>query len=85
MEFLAARVARGLAGRRLLSEKSPGAIREVVRKTLALEAEKERALDEEARRLMDAARDDIARGAVDGNELFRKIRKKLAEQKGIVL
>jgi hypothetical protein len=85
MEFLVARIARGLAARKLFTEKSPGVLKEAVRKTLALEIEKERALDEEARRLMDAARADIARGAIDGNELYRKIRKKLAEQKGIVL
>ena len=41
--------------------------------------------DEEARRMMETARAEIASGRVDGQELFRRIRRKLAEQRGIVL
>jgi hypothetical protein len=52
---------------------------------LADEVEKERTLDEEARRMMETARAEIASGRVDGQELFRRIRRKLAEQRGIVL
>jgi hypothetical protein len=52
---------------------------------LSGEAEKERTLDDEARRMMEAARQEIASGRVDGHELFRRIRRKLAEQRGIVL
>jgi len=37
------------------------------------------------RRMMEAARQEIAAGRVDGHELFRRIRRKLAEQRGIVL
>ena len=54
-------------------------------RTVPVDAEKERTLDEEARRMMDAARQEIAAGRVDGHELFRRIRRKLAEQRGIVL
>ena len=35
--------------------------------------------------MMEAARQEIAAGRVDGHELFRRIRRKLAEQRGIVL
>ena len=34
---------------------------------------------------METARAEIASGRVDGQELFRRIRRKLAEQRGIVL
>ena len=84
-EFLAVRPARGLASRKLYVEKAPGALKEAVVATLAAEAEKERTLDEEARRMMEGARNEIASGRVDGQELFRRIRRKLAEQRGIVL
>ena len=84
-EFLAVRTARGLASRKLYVEKAPGALKEAVVATLAAEAEKERTLDEEARRMMEGARNEIASGRVDGQELFRRIRRKLAEQRGIVL
>ncbi len=84
-DFLAGRAARGIAGRRLFSEKAPGALREAVFAALEAEAEKERTLDEEARRMMEAARQEIASGRVDGHALFRRIRRKLAEQRGIVL
>ena len=84
-EFLAVRTARGIAGRRLFDEKAPGALRDAVLAALAEEAEKERTLDEEARRMLEAARNEIASGRVDGQELFRRIRRKLAEQRGIVL
>jgi hypothetical protein len=84
-DFIAGRAARGLATRKLFSEKSPGALREAVFAALAGEAEKERTLDEEARRMMEGARQEIAAGRVDGHELFRRIRRKLAEQRGIVL
>lgn len=84
-EFLAVRTARGIAGRRLFDEKAPGALRDAVMAALAEEAEKERTLDEEARRMLEAARNEIASGRVDGQELFRRIRRKLAEQRGIVL
>ena len=40
---------------------------------------------DEARRMMEAARQEIAAGRVDGHELFRRIKRKLAEQRGIVL
>jgi hypothetical protein len=84
-EFVAVRTARGLASRKLFEEKTPGALRDAVLGALAAEAEKERTLDEEARRMMEAARNEIASGRVDGQELFRRIRRKLAEQRGIVL
>jgi len=84
-EFLAVRTARGIAGRKLYDEKVPGAIRDAVLAALAEESEKERTLDEEARRMLEAARNEIASGRVDGQELFRRIRRKLAEQRGIVL
>jgi hypothetical protein len=84
-EFLAVRAARGIAGRKLFDEKTPGALRSAVLAALADETEKERTLDEEARRLLEAARNEIASGRVDGQELFRRIRRKLAEQRGIVL
>jgi hypothetical protein len=84
-DFVAGRAARGLAGRKLFQEKAPGALRGAVFAALEAEAEKERTLDEEARRMMEAARQEIAAGRVDGHELFRRIRRKLAEQRGIVL
>lgn len=84
-EFVALRAARSLVSRKLFEEKAPGALRDAVLSALAAESEKERTLDEEARRMMEAARDEIASGRVDGQELFRRIRRKLAEQRGIVL
>ncbi|HEY7574644.1 MAG TPA: DUF507 family protein [Thermoanaerobaculia bacterium] len=84
-EFLAVRTARGLASRRLFDERAPGALRQAVLGALADEADKERTIDDEARRMMEAARSEIAAGRVDGQELFRRIRRKLAEQRGIVL
>jgi len=84
-DFVAGKTARGLAARKLFAEKAPGALRAAVLATLETESEKERTLDEEARRMMDGARQEIAAGRVDGHELFRRIRRKLAEQRGIVL
>jgi hypothetical protein len=84
-EFIAVRAARGIAARKLFEERAPGAVRETVLAALAEEVDKERTLDEEARRMMEAARNEIASGKVDGQELFRRIRRKLAEQRGIVL
>ncbi len=84
-EFIAVRTARGIASRKLFEERVPGTVRQTVLAALADEVEKERTLDEEARRMMEAARNEIASGQVDGQELFRRIRRKLAEQRGIVL
>ncbi|MEP6992890.1 MAG: DUF507 family protein [Acidobacteriota bacterium] len=84
-DFVAGKTARGLASRKLFAEKSPGALRATVLAALEAESEKERTLDEEARRMMEGARQEIAAGRVDGHELFRRIRRKLAEQRGIVL
>jgi len=84
-EFLAVRIARGVARRGLFQEKSPGALAENVRSVFSEEMRKERAIDEEARKIVDASRKEIASQGLDSNELFRKVRKKLAEQKGIVL
>jgi hypothetical protein len=84
-EFLAVRIARGIARRGLFQEKSPGALAEAVRAVFADESRKERAVDEEARRIVDASRAEISSQGLDSNELFRKVRRKLAEQKGIVL
>lgn len=84
-EFIAVRTARGIASRNLFEERAPGALRQAVLAALAEEAGKERMLDDEARRMMEAARSEIASGRVDGQELFRRIRRKLAEQRGIVL
>ncbi|HSS44158.1 MAG TPA: DUF507 family protein [Thermoanaerobaculia bacterium] len=84
-EFIAVRAARGIAARKLFEERAPGALRNAVVAALADEMERERMLDEEARRMMEAARNEIASGQVDGQELFRRIRRKLAEQRGIVL
>ena len=84
-DFIAGKTARGLASRKLFVEKAPDAMRSAVYAALAAEAEKERTLDDEARRMMEAARQEIAAGRVDGHELFRRIKRKLAEQRGIVL
>ena len=84
-EFLAVRIAQRLARRGLFQEKSPGALADAVRSLFADEMRREREIDEEARRLVDASRAEIASGGLDSNELFRRIRKKLADQKGVVL
>jgi hypothetical protein len=84
-EFIAVRTARGIAARKLFEERARGALRAAVLAALADETERERTLDDEARRMMEAARNEIASGQVDGQELFRRIRRKLAEQRGIVL
>jgi len=84
-DFLAVRIAQRLARRGLFHEKSPGALADAVRSVFAEEMRREKEIDEEARRLVDAARAQIASDGVDSNELFRKIRRKLAEQKGMVL
>ena len=84
-EFIAVQAARAISARKLFEERAPGVLRAAVLGALAEEAEKERTLDEEARRMMEAARQEIASGRVDGQELFRRIRRKLAEQRGIVL
>jgi len=84
-DFIAGRTARGLATRKLFAEKAPDALRSAVFAALDAEGDKERTLDEEARRMMEAARQEIASGRVDGHELFRRIKRKLAEQRGIVL
>jgi hypothetical protein len=84
-EFIAVRTARGISARGLFEERAPGALRQAVLAALAAEADKERTIDDEARRMMEAARNEIASGRVDGQELFRRIRRKLAEQRGIVL
>lgn len=84
-EFIAVRTARGIAARRLFEERAPGTLRSAVLTALADEMERQRTLDEEARRMMEAAKNEIASGQVDGQELFRRIRRKLAEQRGIVL
>ena len=59
-DFIAGKTARGLAGRKLFVEKAPDALRSAVFAALAAEAEKERTLDDEARRMMEAARQEIA-------------------------
>jgi hypothetical protein len=84
-DFLAHRIAQRLARRGLFQESARGALAAAVRELFAEEVRKERAIDEEARRMLDAARSQIADQGADSNELFRKIRRKLAEQKGIVL
>ncbi len=83
-EFIAVRTARGITSRKLFEERAPDVLRQTVLAALADEVEKERTLDEEARRMMETARNEIASGRVDGQELFRRIRRKLAEQRGIV-
>jgi hypothetical protein len=83
--FLATKIAQRLTRRGLFQEKSSGALASAVAEVFAGEIQKERAIDEEARRMVDQMRSQIAAQGADANELFRKIRKKLAEQKGIVL
>ena len=84
-DFLAVRIAQRIARRGLFQEKSPGALADAVHALFSDEARREKEIDEEARRLVDASRAEIASGGLDSSELFRKIRRKLAEQKGIVL
>ena len=84
-DFLAVRIAQRLARRGLFLEKSPGALADAVRALFSEEARREKEIDEEARRLVDGSRAEIASGGLDSSELFRRIRRKLAEQKGIVL
>jgi hypothetical protein len=84
-DFLAVRIAQRLARRGLFQEKSPGALADAVRSDFTEEVRREKEIDEEARRIVDASRAQIASGGLDSNELFRKIRRKLAEQKGVVL
>jgi hypothetical protein len=84
-DFLAVRIAQRLARRGLFQEKTPGALADAVRAVFTEEVRREKEIDDEARRIVDASRAQIASGGLDSNELFRKIRRKLAEQKGVVL
>jgi hypothetical protein len=84
-DFLAVRIAQRLARRGLFQEKSPGALADAVRAVFTEEVRREKEIDDEARRIVDASRAQIASGGLDSNELFRKVRRKLAEQKGVVL
>ena len=70
-EFIAVRSARGIAARKLFEERVPGALRGSVLAALAEEVEKEKTLDEEARRMMEAAREEIASGRVLGDVCFQ--------------
>src|SRR5262249_60242804 len=59
-EFIAVRTARGIAARKLFDERAHDVLRQTVLAALADEAEKERTLDEEARRMIESARNEIA-------------------------
>ena len=84
-DLLAVRIAQRLARRGLFQEKSAGALADAVRSVFTEEVRREKEIDDEARRIVDASRAQIASGGLDSNEIFRRIRRKLAEQKGVVL
>lgn len=84
-DFLAHQTGLRLSRRGLFKEKAPGALSEAVRTALSEQFRKERALDEEARRMVEKLGTQIAQEGADSNELYRKIRQKLAERQGIVL
>jgi hypothetical protein len=81
----AAFVARRLVAERLVKAASTPNVRHALEAALAEDRDRERALDEEVKRLLEKNAAAIREADVDYAEMFRKAKRMLAEKKKIPL
>lgn len=69
----------------LAAGKTPDAVLSRISSVILDELQVEDRLDEEVRKILEAHRRDIDAGRVDYNKMFQMIKKKLAEERNLIL
>ena len=85
VEILAFRLAQLLVDHRYVSNVNTNTLADRIEHALLEELALEDQLDEEVRRILAQYDDIIARSQAEYHELFRKVKLKLAKEKGIIL
>ena len=85
IEFMAFRIAQMLIERGDVVVSDPNRLEEIIEKAIRDELALEDQLDEEVRRILARYADEIQRSQAEYHELFRKIKQRLAKERGIVL
>ncbi len=85
IEFMAFRIAQMLIERGDVVVSDPNRLEEIIEKAIRDELALEDQLDEEVRRILAQYADEIQRSQAEYHELFRKIKQRLARERGIVL
>ena len=83
---LSEQILRALKAKNLITlRKKEGEVLERIIKVIHDDLEAEAKLDEDARKMMDAYRDQIQSGSVDENRLFQMIKKQLAKDRKLTI
>jgi hypothetical protein len=82
---LSRRIVRGLLREEMIIAEKPEEVTDLLAQVIKADLETEDRLNEEVRKLLESYADDINRGMVNYQELFRKVKTKLARDRKMVL
>lgn len=85
VEVMAFRITRLLVDHGYIENVDPNTLEEKIEHAILEELSLEDKLDEEVRKILSQYDDAIQRSDVEYHELFRKVKQRLAKEKGIVL
>jgi hypothetical protein len=85
VELLAQHIVRGLLREEHIAIDAPEPIIDAVAEVLTADLAAEDALNEEVREMLKNYADDISRGSLNYQELFRKVKSKLARERKMVI
>lgn len=82
---LSRRIVRGLLREEMIIAEDPEQVTDLLARVIKADLEAEDRLNEEVRKLLESYADDISRGMVNYQELFRKVKTKLARDRKMVI
>jgi hypothetical protein len=85
IEYVSQHLVRGLLREEFIATDRPEALTDTIAKVLVADLEAEDRLNEEVREMLKNFSDEIARGALNYQELFRKVKSKLARERKMVI
>lgn len=85
IEYIAQQIARGLIKEEIIVADEPGQVIDVLAGVLREDLEAEERLNEEVREMLKGYTDEINRGMLNYQELFRKAKARLARDRKMVI
>ncbi len=85
VEYIAQQIVRGLLKEEIIVADDPGRVIDLLAKVLRDDLEAEERLNEDVREMLKRYEDEISRGMLNYQELFRKAKARLARDRKLVI
>ena len=85
IDYVSQHIVRGLVRDAFITTEHPDLVTDAIARVLTADLEAEDRLNDEVREMLKTFSDEINRGALNYQELFRKVKAKLARERKVVI